>query len=668
MFRSLNLWANIMLGMALAIGLAVGGLTWGSLHHLYTVISNAERAELQQLAENIRIEIEAKTRTAEALARFVAATPEIQGRFAARDRDWLRHTLTPAYEALAQDGIAQVQFHLPPAQSFLRLHDPERFGDDLAGGRQLVVDANARQRSERGLERGATGLSARGVVPVFHQGSHVGSVEFGIALGHSFFDAFQRGRGADGAFLTAGGDDGFTTLAGRPARGPLLGDAALEAAMGGEPQLQRIVLDGQPTTVQVTPVRDYAGEVIGLLEVAKDRSRHLEVLADARTHAWLVGVLAALLGLLIAQLTARALGRRIGAVAHGIDQVAAGDLSHVIPSSGRDELAALARAADTMRRSLSALVAEVERNATHVYDASKDISAAVDKQAAHSSDMSSSMSEITSTMEELSASSSQIAEYSESVVAVAQRTLDDSRGGSEAMQRLVERMRVIKRDNETALAEIVELGDRSKEISRVMDIINSVADQTRLIAFNAALEASSAGDAGKRFGVIAAEIRRLADSVTESTGEIEDKVGQIQAAISRLVVSSEKGSKGIDEGMEESSQTAQRLQTMVDGAGETTNAAQQINLSSQQQKTASGQVVEVLRDMVTTTAETADSVRHISGIAQEMTGLSGALKERVDRFLLDRDDARTLTDAERETETETERGRAALPAERAEPD
>jgi methyl-accepting chemotaxis protein len=412
--------------------------------------------------------------------------------------------------------------------------------------------------------------------------------------------------------------------------------ALLEAAFAGEPQLDRVSLDGRPTAAFLAPVRDYSGRTIGVLEVAQDRSRYREITGAAWLQALIVGVLALLLSLLIAQLSARSLGARIRDIAQGVTRVAAGDLSQPIPSQGGDELAELAQAAEAMRHGLSRLVAEVEDNAARVHAAAREIAHAVDSQAASSTEMSASMAEITSTMEELSASSTQIAEYSETVVGVAEHALDESRGGAEAMQQLVARMEGIRRDNESALAEIVELGDKSKEISRVMEIIDAVADQTKLIAFNAALEASSAGEAGKRFGVVAAEIRRLADSVTESTGEIEQKVNEIQATIARLVVTSEKGSSGIREGMEESSQTAALLSAMVDGAGETNTAAQQINLSSQQQKTASAQVVEVLRDMVTTTSDTADAVRRIAEISADMTALSATLKERVERFCLER--------------------------------
>jgi len=167
-----------------------------------------------------------------------------------------------------------------------------------------------------------------------------------------------------------------------------------------------------------------------------------------------------------------------------------------------------------------------------------------------------------------------------------------------------------------------------------MEIIDTVADQTKLIAFNAALEAASAGEAGKRFGVVAGEIPRLADSVTESTGEIARKVAEIQESISRLVVTSEKGTAGIEQGMTESNQVVHFLNTLVDGAGETTRAAQQISLSSQQQRTTSNQVVVALREIVGASADTAASVQRIAAIAQDMTGRSAALKEQVERFQL----------------------------------
>lgn len=266
-------------------------------------------------------------------------------------------------------------------------------------------------------------------------------------------------------------------------------------------------------------------------------------------------------------------------------------------------------------------------NNLHQQEVSHSIAAAMEE-------MTSTVVEITSTMEELSASSTQIAEHSSSVVDIANHTLENSKKGSDSMQQLLIRMGDIRTGNQNSLKEIVELGAKSKEISKVMEIINAIADQTKLIAFNAALEAASAGESGRRFGVVAAEIRRLADSVTDSTNEIEDKIQEIQGSISRLVITSEKETSTIDAGMEASADTARNLDDLVDAASQTSSAAQQISLSTQQQKTANSQVVLALREIVTASAHTAQSIRSITEIGNEMNEMSHELSELVKRFKL----------------------------------
>lgn len=270
----------------------------------------------------------------------------------------------------------------------------------------------------------------------------------------------------------------------------------------------------------------------------------------------------------------------------------------------------------------------VSRNTDRQQEVSQSMAAAVEQ-------MSSSVAEITSTMEELSASSTQIADHSQSVVDVANLTLESSKKGADAMQHLQLRMADIHHDSENSLQEIVQLGRKSKEISKVMDLINTLADQTKLIAFNAALEASSAGESGKRFSVVASEIRRLADSVTDSTHEIEDRIQEIQDSINRLVITSEKGASSIQLGMQVSQETAEDLGQLVQAASRTSSAAQQISLSTRQQKTASSQVVIALRDIANASTHNAQSVRSITHISEEMISMADDLSQLVGEFTVD---------------------------------
>ncbi len=324
--------------------------------------------------------------------------------------------------------------------------------------------------------------------------------------------------------------------------------------------------------------------------------------------------------------------RTISRLTEEIDYMSEGDLTREFHSDSSDEIGSLCAPLNKMARRLGNVIGEVSEASMGIASFSSEVSAAVSQQAAIASQQSAAVSEIVSTMEELAASSTQIADHSNAVVEIAAKTWDDTKKGDGAVESVIMKMNDINSDNMNSIREIVELGRKSKEISKVMEIINSIADQTKLIAFNAALEASSAGEAGKRFGVVAVEIRRLADSVMESTGDIEAKVNEIQDEINRLVIASEKGSKGIQEGMEYSNQTASLLSDIVAAAQSTTDAARQISLSTQQQNTASSQVVAALREIVAGSTQTTDSIGQISAITRKLSNLSDNLRDMVNKF------------------------------------
>jgi len=381
-------------------------------------------------------------------------------------------------------------------------------------------------------------------------------------------------------------------------------------------------------------IKDAAGKAIGALKMGSNRDAIREMQRSAA-----ITVITAMLAVLttvffiIVFLVRRALAP-VGDMQEVLAAVAKGNLGARAVVVSEDEVGQMARSLNLAVDALSQTLTKVGAHAATVKIAAEEISLAVADQVTTSSETSSSVAEITSTMEELSASSTQIADYSKSVVDVASQTLDGSRKGSDAMQTVLGRMDDIRADSQHNLHEIVELGTKSKQISKVMQIINALADQTKLIAFNAALEASSAGEAGKRFSVVASEIRRLADSVTDSTSEIEAKISEIQDSISRLVVTSEKGASGISAGAVASANTAERLGEIVNAASRATDAAQQISLSTQQQKTASNQVVLVLRGIVTASSRSAHSIMRIAEISKEMSGMSAALAEEVGHFKL----------------------------------
>lgn len=308
------------------------------------------------------------------------------------------------------------------------------------------------------------------------------------------------------------------------------------------------------------------------------------------------------------------------------------DLTTTVPVTTSDEVGELAGWLNQHLAKLHQIIRMVSEVTGELHAHAGTISGTMNQQTSFAAQLSSSVAEMTSTMEEFSSTATQIAQHSQGVVELADKTLTDSRQGSEVVESLTAKINIINRDIQANLTEIVELGRKSKEINKIMEIINDIANQTRLIAFNAALEAASAGESGKRFGVVAVEIRRLADNVVESTAEIEGKITEILDAVNRLVMSSEKTSVMMLEGQGSAAQTVSMLTDMVGGVEEATDAARQISLSIQQQQIASSQVVLSIREIEQGVRQSTDSARQTNIVANELAELSGKLKTLVTTF------------------------------------
>lgn len=302
--------------------------------------------------------------------------------------------------------------------------------------------------------------------------------------------------------------------------------------------------------------------------------------------------------------------------------------------TSKDEIGVLADSFDTMVDALRNQIGSITKASATVSQSSEEIASSVQEQSSIATEQSASLTEIMATLEELSASSTQIADNSNSVVEVSTEALSQTEVGVESIEELKEKMDQIGNDNTEAIKEIVDLGKKSKEIGKVMEIINNIADQTKLIAFNAAIEASSAGEAGKRFGVVAVEIRRLADNVMSSTQEIEERIQEIQQAINRLVIASEKGANRINEGTALGTQTLTHLESLLQGAKSTNEAATQISLSTQQQKTATDQVLKSLREIEKGIQQSSVAIQQATIMTKHLMESSQAMKSLAGEFKL----------------------------------
>lgn len=315
-----------------------------------------------------------------------------------------------------------------------------------------------------------------------------------------------------------------------------------------------------------------------------------------------------------------------------IGEIAKGDLTKEVLVEGTDEIGELGKAVNYHVQNLCVVLEGVNGLASSVHASANELAATVEEQASTTTEQSASLTEITATMEELSVSSSEIADSANSVAQLSKNMLSETDRTFESLRSLKEKMDEIETDNKNSISEILELDRKSKEIGKIMGLINNIADQTKMIAFNAAIEASSAGEAGKRFSVVAGEIRRLADNVMESTGEIQGKIDEIQKAVNRLVVVSEKGTRTVREGADFASASLNDLVNIVAGTKSSTESAVQISLSTQQQKTASNQVLSALKEIGQGLHQTSAAVRQTSAATSHMRDTANHLQKMLGKF------------------------------------
>ncbi len=254
-----------------------------------------------------------------------------------------------------------------------------------------------------------------------------------------------------------------------------------------------------------------------------------------------------------------------------------------------------------------------------------EVLAATEQQASGAAQQAAAVTETSATLEELAQTSKQIADNSQAVATIAERTLASAEEGMQSVADTATGIDEIRETTQAASDRILQLGERSQEIGRVLVIIDDIAEQTKILALNAAIEAARAGEAGKGFAVVAEEIRKLADSVTESTSEIGRVVREIQSSASSLVMSTEKAQKKVDEGKALARRTADALDRIVSQVEETTDSAKQISIATQQQRTASDQVVVSMREMAQVSTQSAESSRQIQAVITELNRLADTL-------------------------------------------
>ncbi len=287
----------------------------------------------------------------------------------------------------------------------------------------------------------------------------------------------------------------------------------------------------------------------------------------------------------------------------------------------------IALAGLTISRSLASQIGVAVR---HIQTSAAELQAAANQQATGAKEQATAVTEITTTISELLATSRQIAESARRVSDIASQTASQARAGDNTVSRGTEAVGAIKRQVDAIVSHMLELGKKSQQIGAVLDIVSELAEQTNILAINATIEAAGAGESGRRFGVVADEIRKLADRVGGSTKEIRGLIDDVRAAVNTTVMTTETGSKAVEAGADQFGQVASSFRLIAGQVGTTTEAAKEIELSTKQQASAVEQVNLAITNVAQASKESEVSTGQTLRTAIELASLSRDLLKIVE--------------------------------------
>ncbi|WP_129628076.1 methyl-accepting chemotaxis protein [Candidatus Oscillochloris fontis] len=299
--------------------------------------------------------------------------------------------------------------------------------------------------------------------------------------------------------------------------------------------------------------------------------------------------------------------------------------------SGRDLRTTLAESQGRAQELLNKTEQLMEKNIQQVELGSELAAAAAEmqmtsqQQAGGAADQASAVSQVSTTIEQLGSTARQIAQASEHVALAAQQTLENLSSGQSAVDESIQAMERIRGRVQDVSSRVLSLGERSQQIGEIIDLIDDISDETHLLALNAAIEAAGAGEHGRRFAVVAAEVKSLANRTLAAAKEVKGVIAEIRQATSVAVLAAEEGSKAVERGVELAHRAGQVMDSIVMVAERTAQSAAEIGLATAQQQSASEQVVETMREVAEVARQSALGARQMAESAATLTAIADRL-------------------------------------------
>ncbi len=313
-----------------------------------------------------------------------------------------------------------------------------------------------------------------------------------------------------------------------------------------------------------------------------------------------------------------------------------GDLTARLLAGGGDDAnyRKMAEALNVMTDGVHRMTTEVKLATQGLAAAAEEIRSATSRQIDAATQQDAVVAQTTATVNEVRATVTETAERAQNVAENAQTSIEVSRSGEQAVSDAIEGMHLIRRKVEDIADNILILSEHTQQIGEIIATVNSIADQSKMLALNASVEAARAGEEGKGFAVVAMEVRSLAEQSREATAQVRDILHEIQRATNAAVMVTEEGTKGVDRGVSLVDRAGRTIKELASTIEENAIAAVQIAASTRQQAVGMDQLTNAMRTIKEATAEAASSTMQVERNIQKLQGVAEHLGATLNRYRL----------------------------------